>query len=290
MTKMTVFLAGTALALLVAVPGAHAVPAIGVSSGTSLFTFNTTAPLANGPLVAISGLQAGESIASVDFRPATGMLYGLSTSQRLYTINATTGVAVAGPAFSTALAGSQFGISFNPNVDRLRILSTSGNNYRVNVDTGAVITDTSLTFATGGGTPSVVALGYSGQAPGAQTGSVPGTDLFDINSTNNALYVQRPANDGTLIAVGSGLGVSGLRSFDIDGTTGTGYATNGTALYQVNASTGTASLIGAFTASNVTSITIGSAAATAVPEPMSLALLAGGLAAVGFTRRRAARA
>ena len=50
---------------------------------------------------AITGLQAGEIVMSIDARPATGQLYGLGTSGMLYTLDVNTGVATP-KAFLTA--------------------------------------------------------------------------------------------------------------------------------------------------------------------------------------------
>src|SRR5262245_17715143 len=42
---------------------------------------------------AITGLQTGETLLGIDFRPATGELYGVGSTNRIYVINKMTGAA-----------------------------------------------------------------------------------------------------------------------------------------------------------------------------------------------------
>lgn len=55
---------------------------------------------------AITGLPSGEKIISIDYRPATGQLYALGSSSRLYFINEESGMAtpLGSAAFSPPLA------------------------------------------------------------------------------------------------------------------------------------------------------------------------------------------
>ena len=127
----------------------QAVPAIGLLANGSLFSFDTTSPGTSTTIGAVTGLQGGEIVYGLDYRPANGALYALGSTGRLYTVNAATGAATLASTLNTALSGSGFDIAFNPVPDRLRIVSTSGQNLRVNVDTGAVTVDTALAFAAG---------------------------------------------------------------------------------------------------------------------------------------------
>lgn len=43
----------------------------------------------------ITGLENGEEMLSIDYRPATGQLYALGSSSRIYIINEETGAATA---------------------------------------------------------------------------------------------------------------------------------------------------------------------------------------------------
>ena len=169
--------------------------------------------------VSVTGLAAGESLLGIDVRPATGQLYGLGSSSRLYTIDATTGVATAlgaGP-FTPALEGDAFGFDFNPTVDRIRVVSTSGQNLRLHPATGVVaVTDVGLAYrATDvnvNQAPSVIGAAYTNPDNDPATGTV----LYDIDRRLGILTTQSPPNDGTLNTVGSlGVKFNEVAGFDI---------------------------------------------------------------------------
>ena len=271
---------GIACGLFVAMAAqsAQAVPAVGLA-GTTLFSFDTSAPAATSGAVGISGLQSNETIYGIDFRPATSALYGLGSSGTLYTINTTSGAATVASMLSSSLLGSSFDISFNPTVDRLRIVGTSNQDLRVNVDTGAVTVDGNLAYAAGdanaGRTPGVAAAGYTNQVANATS-----TTLYDLDAANATLVTQNPPNNGTLNTVGT-LAPTGLTGFDISGTSGAAFAATNSALYSVNLATGGTSLLGGFGRSDVTDFAL---APQAVPEPITIGLL--GLAAVGLIASR----
>ena len=67
----------------------------GLTSTGNLVTFDSATPGTIASSVAITGLQAGETLLGIDRRPANGLLYGLGSTSRLYTINTTTGLATA---------------------------------------------------------------------------------------------------------------------------------------------------------------------------------------------------
>jgi hypothetical protein len=95
--------------------------------------------------ITITGLAVGEQIQAIDFRPATGELYGLAVSGggtlgRLYVINTTTGAATAVGASTFSLPGvGSYSIDFNPVVDRIRLVSTAGLNMRLQPDLGTIV-------------------------------------------------------------------------------------------------------------------------------------------------------
>ncbi len=191
----------------------------------------------------ITGLQSGEMILAIDYRPATGQLYGLGSSSRIYTIDMNgIATAVGSTSFSPALSGNVAGFDFNPTVDRIRVVTSTGQNLRLNPETGAVqVTDGSINGVTGA---SISSVAYTNSTAGATS-----TILFDIDAAANKLYKQDPPNDGKLVEVGNlGLTTTGTdSSFDISAD-GTAIATvnSGTAsvLYQVNLENGSTTRLG----------------------------------------------
>ncbi len=200
----------------------------------------------------ITGLQPGENIAGIDFRPLNGQLYGLGTSNRIYTINASSGAATMAGMLSTALSGTDFGFDFNPVVDRIRIVSNTGQNLRFNPNDGALIVDGPVNPSGFAITASAYANNFAGTTA---------TTLFNIDANTDMLYIQNPPNNGTQVAVGSlGINVEAMSGFDIGGTSGMAYALlsagNMTKLYNINKTTGAASAMGNFS-STVSGFTIG---------------------------------
>jgi hypothetical protein len=222
---------------------AQAAPAFALTNANQIVTFDTDAPGAPVDAVAITGLQPGETALGLDLRPATGQVYLLGSSSRLYVVNPITGgaTAVGGP-FTPALSGAVFGFDFNPTVDRIRVVSETGQNLRLNPDTGAVAAvDGSLNP----GTPRIVGSAYTNNVAGATT-----TTLYAIDAQTEAVLIQNPPNDGTLVPVGPlGVDTTDLVGFDVSANDNIGYATltsgaGVTSLYRVDLATGTATLAG----------------------------------------------
>jgi FG-GAP repeat. len=229
-----------------------------VTSTNQLIRFNSRTPGTVVTVGSITGLQGGENVVGMDFRPATGQLIALGSNSRLYSINKMTGVATFISTLSTPLSGTSFGVDFNPTVDRLRIVSNSGQNLRVSVPNGAAIVDGAIN----GPTTSVDGAAYTNSFNGATT-----TTLFDVSATTDTLYTQNPPNNGTLVPVGAGLGiditsVNGLDISSIDNSALGAFTVGGiTRLYSVSTTAGTASLVG--TIGTGTTTIVGFAAETA---------------------------
>jgi len=227
--------------------------AYAINSSNELVIFN---PFNPAPVnKSITGLVSGETILGMDFRPLNGQLYALGSTSRLYTINASSGVAAVvgtGP-LSTLILGTDFGFDFNPTVDMIRLVSNSGQNLRLNPNTGIV---TAIDGILSPGTPSVTAAAYTNNFAGATA-----TVLYDIDTQNSRLYKQDPPNIGTLVEVGPlGVTATGANGFDIGSTSGTAYAllTVGgvTKVYTINLTTGAATA-GATLTGNTRSFTLG---------------------------------
>jgi hypothetical protein len=209
------------------------------NTGSNLLIFNLATP--GTPVSkAITGLQTGETILGIDFRPVNAQLYALGSTSRIYTINASSGAAVAvgtGP-FTPTLSGTSFGFDFNPTVDRIRIVGNTGQNLRVNPETGIAVTPADGNLNPG--TPAVSAAAYTNNFAGATS-----TSLFVIDASTDKLYLQNPPNNGTLVEIGSlGINVELSNGFDIGSTSNIAYAllTVGatTKLYSINLTNGTA--------------------------------------------------
>ncbi|GHE30203.1 DUF4394 domain-containing protein [Sphingobacterium griseoflavum] len=188
---------------------------------------------------AIAGMADGETVLGIDFRPATGQLYALGSSSRLYTINLSSGAATrigTIPMFPV-LAGTSFGFDFNPAVDLIRVVSNTGQNLRVNPTTGLVV---GIDGILNPGSPSVSAAAYTNNVAGTSS-----TTLLVLDHATSMLYTQVPPNDGTLAPVGAlGITLTASNGFDIGSKSGHAYLIgtvgSSTKLYQVNTTTGAA--------------------------------------------------
>jgi hypothetical protein len=202
---------------------ARAEKAWGVDSRALLVSFDTDRPQFLTSLQLIRGLQPGEQVLAIDFRPATGQLYALGSSSRLYTIERETAQAKVvgnGNAFSPVLDGVEFGFDFNPTVDRIRLTSNTGQNLRLHPDTGVVVaTDAALNYADGV-RPQVVASAYTNSFAGSTS-----TTLFNLDLAKRAIVTQAPPNDGVLSMVRPlvNIDLSRVAGFDISPSTNRGY-------------------------------------------------------------------
>jgi hypothetical protein len=264
--------AGSRVRGLCVLPPSPAMDLVALLDGDRLLPFDAASPWLAGVPLAVTGLQPGESLLGIDFRPATGELYGLGSTSRLYRIDAANGAAVAvgGGAFTPALAGTAFGFDFNPTVDRIRVVSDLDQNLRLHPDTGVVVaTDGSLAFAptdpNAGQDPVAVASAYTNTLPGAST-----TLLYDLDVERDVLVTQVPPNSGVLNTVG-GLGVDATAVAGFDIAPGSGFAWavletgNGSALYAIDLASGAATHAGVIGATQALGVRVRGLAARTVP-------------------------
>ena len=249
----------------------------GLTADNILITFDVGQPNRVTSEVAITGLQPGERIVGIDFRPSdlngdaisdVGKLYGVSSTSRVYPIDPQTGQAGSGvPLVTTtgvavALSGASFGVGFNPVPDRLRVHSDADQNLRINVDNGITAVDTALSYPADGMDPNIVATGYTNNDNDPATA----TTLYAIDSNRDALTVfniPSGPNSGKMSMVGFiGVHTGDATGLDIAGNANVAYAafsespSGKSTLYTLDLSTGAASKLGLIAQSNSPLISI----------------------------------
>ena len=286
MTRFTRAAVATA-ALTLATAGAQAITLVGLTSAHELARIDT-GNIAGATTTAITGLAMGDRLVGIDLRPGNALIYGISLSNKIYTVDVATGAATFVAALSAPVvqANLGYGIDFNPVADfsgaaSLRFVSSAGGNFAVNASTGAV-----------GNAANTVAAGYTAVA---YTNSMPlpmaapaSTALYYIDSSTDTLARAASAfNTPTITTVGA-LGVDVLKANGFDIANGRGYAalnvdagtSLATGIYGIDLATGSATLLGTYNG------TLSGLTVSAVPEPQTYAMLLAGLVAVGAMARR----
>lgn len=271
-------------------------------ASTNLIHFDSATPGAFTTVGAISGIVAGQTLRGIDFRPADGQLYAVSTNgtaAQLYTINLNTAVATpVGSGFDlTGTNSTRVSIDFNPVVDRIRVVTGSGQNYRLNPNTGAlVLQDTNIVTVGSGATPLISGIAYTNNVAGATQTTLYAYDfILDSLGTIGGINGVPSPNGGQYSIIGSSGKVTGDAGagFDISGATGIGYFTaddfTGSSgfnaeFFTVDLTTGALTQVGADDLFSVLDISVLPVTPTAVPEPTTLSLAL--LAALGLAARR----
>ena len=191
--------------------------AIALTDGNKLICVSEWNPRDARDIGPVTGLVTDTKLVGIDYRPATGDLYGLGDQGGVYVVDDQTGQATFRSRLDVGLAGQSFGVDFNPTVDRLRVISDAGQNLRVNVDTGATLTDGPLTYP---GPPATTGTGVTGAAyTNNDADPNTATTLFDIDSILDQTVIQSPANSGQLAATGKlGVDTTPQLGFDIYST------------------------------------------------------------------------
>lgn len=253
MTRLCALLVAASLA---AASGAQAVTMVGLTISNKLVTFDSGNPGFILSATPVTGMGMMENLLAIDYRPATGQLYGLGSMNRLYMVNPTTGaVTILGGGFAATLSGTAFGLDFNPAVDRVRVVSDMGQNLRLHPDTGALVSaDTAIAYAAtdvnSTRTPKVGAVAYTNSYAGSTTTTLYAIDVAQAVLVTQGGPLQNPSpNGGQLFTIGS-LGVTPLGPVGFDITpSNVAYASITTSattssLFKINLGTGAATKIG----------------------------------------------
>lgn len=252
--------------------------------------------------ISVTGLGDG-LLEGIDFRPADGKLYGVTNTNKLYTIDPNTGAATLASTLSTSFdAGFQSGVDFNPALDALRLNGSNEQNFSTKVDTGVVTPQTTLSYISGdsnqGKDPKITAAAYTQSFLGPPNPPAPApptrtTQLYGIDYDLDVLVLQNPPPTGNLTTIGSlGVDFDTTGGFDIftdtDGKD-IAYALSGSSLYNINLSTGASTVIQTVDADPDSSFV--GFAARPVPEPSSIlgVLAFGAFGAGSYLKNRRSR-
>lgn len=199
--------------------------------GKALIAFDSAAPQQVLSRLSIKKLLNRETIAAIDFQPSTGRLYALSSTNRLYRIDPTTGIATnavtSGNQLPQGPTGPDFGFDVSPLANEIRIIRNANlHTLYSGVDSGTVTatTKTAPIYADSqlsNQPPDLAAIAHSFTAGAPATSTVYGIDrrLGNLVTIGSASGTPDSPDTGLLNVVGS-LGqasVTGAVAFDIAG-------------------------------------------------------------------------
>ena len=292
---------------------AESLVAINTNNEISIFDSSNTLGAIFNPII---GAAAGKSFIGIDLRPTNNTVYGITTSNEIYTLDAFTGNSsfVAALSSNIIMGGKSYGIDFNPVADRgtgtsLRVVSSMGDNYAVNVNTGLNAGTVSVQSSIAKDFTAISYTNTDATTPGTTPAN---TALYYIDSKMDTLSFATSAfNDPKIQLIGDlGVDVKKVNGFDVL-SNGTSFAAvllgdtddmakmammddmddmddmkdmnNGLGksfLFNFNLATGQGTQIGQFN-SRINGLTV-----APVPEPETYAMLVAGLGLVGVASRR----
>lgn len=204
-----------------------------------LVKFSPLSPASVTDIGQINGLQTGETIVGVDFRPADGQLYALGSTTRVYKLNTATGAATQVSIPTTTLSGARFGVDFNPVADRLRVVSDTNQNLRIKVDDGTTTADTKLARAP----VKATGIAYTNSVQGQTSSQLialdsAGSRIYNVNASTGALTL-RAKLSGVTLADTNGFEIAGTGS-NLVALAAVPLTTAVSALYEIDLNTGAA--------------------------------------------------
>ncbi|MBW4664848.1 MAG: DUF4394 domain-containing protein [Chroococcus sp. CMT-3BRIN-NPC107] len=225
---------------------------VALTSNNTLVSYDS---MSRRPHQAMSIKGVDGNVVGIDYRPANGMLYAITDTDKIYTVNSNNGVAKLVSTLSISFNGGfQAGVDFNPVADRLRVVANNGQNYRINVETGEVTADKTLNYNPTQGM-GITAAAYTNSKAGATA-----TKLYNLDYSSNTLVMQNPPNDGMLSTVGVlKMNLPPIAGFDIVTDSkgdNFGFIVSGQSLYTVDLATGTAKMMGNFREGNLIGVAV----------------------------------
>ena len=171
-------------------------------SNNRLIKFNVAHPDSIISRVTLQGVkQQDERIVGIDYRVAYGVLYAVSNTGQVYTVNTDSGqmTPIGEPTQQVVLEGALYGVDFNPAADRIRVVTDAGVNSRMHPETGLYVDNNSdlagvqldgslqynLDDVSHGLAPHLVAAAYTYNAKNSKL-----TTNFAIDAVQGALVTQ----------------------------------------------------------------------------------------------------
>ncbi|MCS7487568.1 hypothetical protein UA24_14030 [Marinomonas sp. BSi20414] len=171
-------------------------------SNNRLIKFNVAHPDSIISRVSLQGFkQQDERVVGIDYRVAYGVLYAVSNTGQVYTVNTDSGqvTPMGEPSQQVVLEGALYGVDFNPAADRIRVVTDASVNSRMHPETGLYVDNNpdlagvqldgslqySLDDVSYGVAPHLVAAAYTYNAKNSKL-----TTNFAIDAVQGALVTQ----------------------------------------------------------------------------------------------------
>jgi hypothetical protein len=198
---------------------------VGLTSGNALLVFSSERPSVILGRTPITGLRSDEAMISVDMRPGAGELFGVSSRDVLYRIDASGSATAIGARFTPFFKGAPVAADFDPVAGTLNVVSNLGEALRMNADTGDVVDtrpfvrgiqiDAPLAYDSGdinaAVTPGVLTIAHDTNYAGASSST-----LFGIDPVTQAV-VEFGGSGNDRLTTGTNLGalIDDIASLDV---------------------------------------------------------------------------